>query len=109
MFFKRKFLPKVIGFGLGQVVVLLSISLSISAQNNNAGRRLAPAGDTTLPNGLPYPIHDTRGDFMSNGNKSTFDFKKPANITDSIAYDPATHLYTLYEKIGNKYYRTPTT
>ena len=109
MFFKRKFLPKVIGFGLGQVVVLLSISLSISAQNNNSGRRLAPAGDTTLPNGLPYPIHDTHSDFMSSGHKSTFDFKKPSNITDSVGYDPETHLYTLYEKIGNRYYRTPTT
>ena len=110
MFFKRKLLPKKIGFGWGCVVFLLSISLSISAQNNNnTGKRSAAAGDTTLPNGLPYPIHDNRGDFMSSGTKSTYDFKKPANITDSVVYDPNTHLYTLYEKIGNKFYRTPTT
>ena len=109
MFFKRKLLPKKIGFGWGFVVLLLTISLSISAQNNNTGKRSAAAGDTTLPAGLPYPIHDNRGDFLSSGNKSTYDFKKPSNITDSVAYDFNTHLYTLYEKIGNKYYRTPTT
>ncbi len=109
MFFKRKLLPKKIGFGWGCVVFLLTISLSISAQNNNTGRRSAAAGDTTLPNGLPYPIHDNRGDFMSSGTKSTYDFKKPSNITDSVVYDPNTHLYTLYEKVGNKFYRTPTT
>ncbi|MBC7627735.1 cell surface protein SprA [Ferruginibacter sp.] len=108
MFFKRKLLPNKIGFGLGYVVWLLSISLAVSAQNNNTPKRSA-AGDTTLPIGLPYPIHDTRGDFMSSGVKSTYDFKQPSNIKDSVVYDPSTHLYTLYEKIGNKYYRTPTT
>ena len=109
MFFKRKLLPKKIGFGWGCVVFLLTISLSISAQNNNTRKRSVAAGDTTLPTGLPYPIHDNRGDFLSSGNKSTYDFKKPSNIIDSVAYDFNTHLYTLYEKIGNKYYRTPTT
>ena len=109
MFFKRKLLPRVIGFGLGQIVVFLIISLTTTAQNNNAGNRPAFAGDTTLPKGLPYPIHDNRGDFMSSGKRSTFDFNKPANITDSVAYDFNSHLYTLYEKIGGKYYRTPTT
>ena len=109
MFFKRKLLPRVIGFGLGQIVVFLIISITTTAQNNNAGNRPAFAGDTTLPKGLPYPIHDNRGDFMSSGKRSTFDFNKPANITDSVAYDFNTHLYTLYEKIGGKYYRTPTT
>jgi cell surface protein SprA len=106
MFFKRKLSPKTVGFGLVQVL-LFTISLTITAQINDAGKRTA--GDTILPKGLPYPIHDTRGDFMSSGKRSTFDFNKPSNITDSVAYDFATRRYTLYEKIGNKYYRTPTT
>ena len=109
MLFKRKLLPKTIGFGLGQVVLFLTISLSIAAQNTDSLQHYRAAGDTTLPNGLPYPIHDTRGDFISSGKRSTFDFNQPKNITDSVAYDFKTQLYTVYEKIGDKYYRTPTT
>ena len=33
---------------------------------------------------------------------------QPSNISDSIAYDPATKRYIVYEKIGSRYYRTPT-
>lgn len=57
---------------------------------------------------LPFPIRDRRGDFLTNP-PSVFDFKLPPNINDSIAYDPLTKTYTLYEKIGDRYYRTPTT
>jgi cell surface protein SprA len=63
-----------------------------------------PASDSTS---LPFPIHDRRGDFIS-ANPSVYDFQLPSNIKDSVAYDPQTNTYTVYEKIGNKYYRTPT-
>jgi cell surface protein SprA len=56
---------------------------------------------------LPYPIEDRRGDFLST-DKKTFDLNQPSNITDSVAYDPVTKRYYVYEKIGSKYYRTPT-
>ncbi|MDE3213737.1 MAG: cell surface protein SprA, partial [Bacteroidota bacterium] len=56
---------------------------------------------------LPYPIHDRRGDFYSS-SPSPFDLAQPPNIKDSIAYEPATQLYVVYEKIGDRYYRTPT-
>ncbi|MEO6583077.1 MAG: cell surface protein SprA, partial [Ferruginibacter sp.] len=56
---------------------------------------------------LRFPIQDRRGDFIST-DKRTFDFNKPANIIDSIAYDAATKRYYVYEKIGSKFYRTPT-
>ena len=108
MLFKRRLLPKKIGFRLGQVVLLLTISLSVIAQNTDTSLRHLAAGDTTLPKGLPYPIHDNHGDFISSGKRSTFDFNQPKNITDSVAYDFKTKLYTVYEKIGDKYYRTPT-
>lgn len=64
----------------------------------------------TLPDNEPllFPIHDRRGDFLQDNKLNAFDFKKPANITDSIGYDYATNRYYVYEKIGNKYYRTPT-
>ncbi len=56
---------------------------------------------------LHFPIQDRRGDFL-NQKSNVYDFKLPPNITDSIVYDPATQYYIVYEKIGNKYYRTPT-
>ena len=57
---------------------------------------------------LPFPIHDTRGDFLSS-NPAIYDFQTPPNITDSVAYDPITKTYTVFEKVGDHYYRTPTT
>ena len=69
------------------------------------------AGDTTVPNygdSLKYPIKDRRGDKLSTKGKSTFDLNSPSNIRDSVVYDPKTRRYVVYEKIGNKYYRTTT-
>ncbi|MBK8610109.1 MAG: cell surface protein SprA [Chitinophagaceae bacterium] len=69
-------------------------------------------GDTTVPNygdSLHYPIRDRRGDYFSSGNRSTFDFDNPSNIRDSVVYDAKTRRYVVYEKIGNRYYRTTTT
>ena len=101
MFFIRKLAPNF----LGLILACLWGVLFLFAGINNAS-----AQDTTrlhLNDSLHYPIHDTRGDFYSS-QKSPFDLANPSNIKDSIAYDPATKRYTVYEKIGNKYYRTPT-
>ncbi len=62
----------------------------------------------TSPESLHYPIHDRRGDQLSNFDPNPFNLKNPSNLKDSIEYDPKTNLYFLMEKIGNKYYRTPT-
>jgi len=69
------------------------------------------AVDTVVPNygdSLHYPIKDRRGDFVSDYGKSTFDLGNPSNLRDSVVYDPKTRRYIVYEKIGNKYYRTTT-
>ncbi|MEO5888875.1 MAG: cell surface protein SprA [Ferruginibacter sp.] len=81
-------------------ISLLLTARGTSAQSPNTGIR---------PDTLPYPIHDRKGDIISDNKKSTYDFNTPGNITDSVAYDFRTRLYTVYEKIGDKYYRTPTT
>ncbi len=60
-------------------------------------------GDT-----LRFPIQDRRGDWLSQKTTNPFDLKQPANFTDSVSYDPKTKQYYLYEKIGTKYYRKPT-
>ncbi|MEP6950448.1 MAG: hypothetical protein ABI863_14280, partial [Ginsengibacter sp.] len=101
MLFNRGFLPNF--FGL-VVVCLATLALSVISINS------ASAQDSTtlrLNDTLHYPIHDRRGDFFSN-EKRTLDLAQPSNITDSIGYDPDAKLYIVYEKIGNKYYRTPT-
>ncbi|MFZ4056736.1 MAG: cell surface protein SprA [Ferruginibacter sp.] len=108
MFLKRKFIPQIIGFV--SVQLLLSFTLVKATPVFNSPLQTIQ-GDTTVPSpySLPFPIKDRRGDFLSAGKRSTFDFKTPANITDSVGYDYRTQLYTVYEKIGNKYYRTPVT
>ena len=57
---------------------------------------------------LHFPIHDRRGDALGNTDLNSFNLKNPSNFKDSIEYDPKTNLYFVLEKIGNKYYRTPT-
>ncbi len=62
----------------------------------------------TVPGELRYPIHDRRGDFMSGDPRRTLDLNNPSNIRDSVVYDPVTRRYIVYEKIGDRYYRTTT-
>ncbi len=64
--------------------------------------------DTIIGNdSLRYPISDRRADKLTNPNRNPFDLKDPSNIKDSIAYDPKTRSYYIYEKIGERYYRKP--
>jgi len=112
MLFKRKLVSISLKFVLLQVLLLVIFSSSLSAKNNAVNSFSNHSiVDTTGPidTSLPFPIQDRRGDYLSNGEKNTYDLNDPSNIKDSIAYDPVTHLYTVYEKIGNHYYRTPTT
>ena len=91
-------------------LVLLMLNYGSASANPLSGTPSWNKGDTVVPNykdSLHYPIHDRRGDFVSNNKRSTFDFNKPSNLRDSIVYDAATRRYIVYEKIGNKFYRTP--
>ena len=101
MLLNRKLAPNL--FGL--VIIYVLVAIGSCALNT------ASAQDSTKPftsrDTLHYPIHDTRGDYYSN-QKSPIDLSTPSNISDSVAYDPVTKTYNVYEKIGDKYYRTPT-
>ena len=80
-----------------------------TASNNNAVEiNLSHNIVDTPPPVLRYPIMDNRGDGLSANNRNSF-YLNGANNRDSVAYNAATRTYTLYEKIGNKYYKTPTT
>ena len=102
MSFKKELTPNYVGLIMCwflSMVLSIAVTSEVSAQDS-----LAAAGNDTLP----FPIHDRRGDFLSS-NPNVFDFNTPSNINDSVAYDPVTKTYTIYEKIGSRYYRTPTT
>lgn len=58
---------------------------------------------------LPYPLQDRRGDNLSGQYNNPIDFHNPANLTDSVVYDPISRTYTVYEKIGTHNYRPPVT
>src|SRR5438874_9403204 len=110
MLFKKKLISSLLKFMLLQLMLLVIISSSLSAKSNTTNLPFNSIADTSKPgDNLPFPIQDRRGDYVSNAEKNTYDLKDPSNIKDSIAYDPETHLYTVFEKIGNHYYRTPTT
>lgn len=57
---------------------------------------------------LRYPISDRRGDKFSNNTNNSFDLKDTSFLRQTIEYDPKTKQYYLVEKIGNTYYRKPT-
>ncbi|WP_332736554.1 T9SS outer membrane translocon Sov/SprA [Flavihumibacter sp.] len=57
---------------------------------------------------LKYPLRDRRSEDLSSPNRNPFDLKDPSNIKRSVEYDPVTRQYYFVEKIGDKYYRSPT-
>lgn len=59
--------------------------------------------DTTV-----HPLHDRYGDPYTYPNRNNFDLKDTGFIKRTIEYDPVTKQYYIIEKIGDKYYRTPT-
>lgn len=67
-------------------------------------RDTLPASKDTLH----YPIEDRRGDPFSTSNFNNLNLKDPKNIQDSVAYDPVSNRYYIYEKVGKSYYRMPT-
>ncbi len=102
----RNNFPKLPGIAL---LVLLLCSAVVHGQTGSK-RNTPGTADTSRPiTGavLPYPIHDRRGDNLSDNRQRTYDLKTPSNIKDSVVYDAKTRTYTIYEKIGNRYYRSP--
>jgi cell surface protein SprA len=109
MLLNRILTPKT--FGLGFYILLLFTFTALPGKVFALDYNDLDFFQDTIPatrDTLPYPIHDRRGDYLTNDYGTTFDLKKPSNIKDSIAYDPATHHYIVYEKIGDRFYRTPT-
>ena len=102
MLFTKKLAPNYMGL-IWSCIVSIGFSIVVPLHAVAQDSAFLKKNDT-----LPFPIHDTRGDFIS-ATPNVYDFQNPPNITDSVAYDPVTKTYTVYEKIGDRFYRTPTT
>ena len=95
---------------LGKPIYCIIIFLCYCGISNaGIGNSIIEKKIDTLPKDtIHFSIHDRRGDIFSNSSpSSSIDLAKPSNIKDSVAYDPVTHRYYIFEKIGSKYFRTP--
>ncbi len=54
------------------------------------------------------PLQDRYGDFINDDTYNPFDIL-PSDIEQTVEYDPETDSYVVYERIGDEYFRTPTT
>ncbi|MFN0081365.1 MAG: cell surface protein SprA, partial [Ferruginibacter sp.] len=97
------------------LTVLVCATVSLLFANPHKGNLFERSTNSSLnvrdtpPLPLRYPISDSRGDAVSSGNRGTFYLPNPTNVKDSVVYNAITRTYSVYEKIGDKYYRTPTT
>jgi len=57
---------------------------------------------------LKYPIRDRHSAQLVEPVQNAIDLKDPKGIKRDVEYDPATKEYIITEKIGDKYYRNPT-
>ncbi len=92
-----------------RTLVFFTFVLAIVSQAN-AG--YTPSSASSAINNLfdttRYPLNDRYGDPYTYPNRNTFDFKDTSFVKRTIEYDPKTKQYYIVEKIGNKFYRTPT-
>lgn len=88
-------------------LTFLLLIAALCACSGTYARNRQAAPQTQQPDTLIYPIRDSRVDGVTGANTHGFDLKRPANITDSIIYDPKTKQYYIVEKVGKTYYRKP--
>ncbi len=90
-----------------RTLVAFTMVLAFFSQAN-AGFNNIPPDNIFYTDTTRYPLNDRYGDPYSTPNRNTFDFRDTGFIKRTVEYDPVTKRYYIVEKIGNKYYRTPT-
>ncbi|MBP8115407.1 MAG: cell surface protein SprA, partial [Chitinophagaceae bacterium] len=89
-------------------MVFISVIATSSLQANARTDFFGPGFFLFKSDTSRYPLVDRRGDPYTYQRKNTFDFNDTAFIRRSVEYDPKTKQYYIIERIGNTYYRTPT-
>lgn len=87
------------------VAIALVLATCLQA---SAGYHFPAPATTNVADTNRYPLQDRYGDPYSYPNRNGFDFRDTGYIKRTVEYDPKTKQYYIVEKIGNKYYRTPT-
>ena len=82
-------------------VILGAFCSDIFAQKKDS----IPASKT---DSLRFPLRDRRGDPFTWHYDNPFDLSDTSIIKRDIEYDPKTKQYYIVEKIGNTYFRNPT-
>jgi hypothetical protein len=94
-----------------QIVIRSTVVLTTALVLFSLTATASPWQDSSAPKGvdtLKYPLHDRRSDRFTEPPRSSLGLGRPANIKDSIIYDPKTNQYYIIEKVGDFYYRKPT-
>jgi len=79
----------------------------VMGQNFNPADTTTTTADTTH---LLFPFQDNTGNpYLDQQNKSPLFLNDPSNIKREIIYNPETNSYEFVNKIGDFYYRPPTT
>ena len=95
---------------LSAAILLTALFANVFAQNRDSTAAVVPVATVSkIPDTLRYPLSDRRGDRFTNPVRHGLGLADPANIGDSVSYDPKTKEYYIIEKVGSFYYRKPTT
>ena len=62
----------------------------------------------SIKDSLKFPIDDRRGNNPEHQGGKQFDLKDPPNLETEYEFDPNTGKYTIKEKVGKSYFRSPT-
>ncbi|HEX2533332.1 MAG TPA: cell surface protein SprA, partial [Chitinophagaceae bacterium] len=91
------------------VVALLLLAVAPRAAARTPFYFQEGRSDTTRPDTLKYPLRDRRSDPYAAPSRNPFDLRDTGYLKRNVEYDPVTRQYYVVERIGNKYYRIPTT
>ena len=95
-------------FPVNQIVIIFFCLFGYTSLYAQKSADSSKALNATSNDTLRYPLLDRRADKISNPSRNAFDLKDPSNLKDSVSYDPKTKSYYIYEKIGTRYFRQPT-
>ena len=90
------------------LVFTISLALNLFANKENIGDGvLTYETETDSPKvDLPFPIFDYQD--YTDRKRSPLDLRDPENLNTDIVYNPETGNYEIVQKIGDQYYRYPT-
>ncbi|MDQ3016632.1 MAG: cell surface protein SprA, partial [Bacteroidota bacterium] len=91
-------------------IALISVSFLLLTGKASASYNLPDPYEVNLKilNDTLPPITDRDGNWVEDPNDNPFDLYDPIEVVRDVEYDPITNRYILTEKIGDEYYRPPT-